>query len=200
MKQRLLILGLILAASLVPALGAEPTPPPAAPKAASPRVQVVTSMGNFTMELNAERAPLSVAHFMSLVDQGFYTNTIFHRVVSSFVIQAGGFDPDYKPKTSLSKVVNESGNGLSNIRGAVGMARSQDPHGANGQFYVNLADNAALDPSQTRWGYAVFGRVTQGMEVVDRIGDVATGAHGILKEDAPIKPVIVLKIDRLPIP
>ena len=174
--------------------------PAAAPKpavtAAPPQVQVTTSLGNFTIELNPERAPLTVTNFLSYVDQGFYANTIVHRVVSGFVIQGGGFDTDFKPKSAPQKVPNESGNGLSNVRGTVGLARTQDPHGGNSQFYVNVNDNAALDPNATRWGYAVFGRVTQGMEVVDKISNVATGSHGLLKEETPLKPVVILKIER----
>jgi peptidyl-prolyl cis-trans isomerase A (cyclophilin A) len=212
MKHLLLCVGLLAAACVLPVFAGDTSPPPAAtpaksagpgaakPAAPAPQVQVFTSMGNFTIELNPERAPLSVANFLSYVDQGNYTNTLFHRVVDSFVIQGGGFDTDYKLKPAPNKVANESGNGLSNVRGTVGMARAADPHSGNNQFYVNLADNAALDPNQTRWGYAVFGRVTQGMEVVDRIGNVATSSHGILKEDVPVKAVVILRIERVPSP
>jgi cyclophilin family peptidyl-prolyl cis-trans isomerase len=205
MKQLLLTLGLLAAACVAPTFAADAAPDaktPAKPSAtaASPQVQVVTSLGNFTIELNAERAPLTVANFLAYVDKGHYTNTIFHRVVANFVIQGGGFTVDYTPKPADVKVVNESGNGLSNIRGTVGLARTQDPHGGNAQFYVNLNDNAALDPNQTRWGYAVFGRVTSGMDVVDRIGNVATGAHGIMKEEVPLKAVIIQRIERVPSP
>ena len=176
---------------------------PAAPKAAAAKpapttfVEVFTSIGNFTLELNAERAPLTVAHFLKYVDQGHYSGTIFHRVVANFVIQGGGFDSSYKVVPAPTKVVNESGNGLTNERGTVGMARTQDPHGSDAQFYVNLYDNEALDPNKTRWGYAVFGKVTQGMDVVDRIGNVATGSRGPFKEDAPLKPVVIEKIERV---
>jgi cyclophilin family peptidyl-prolyl cis-trans isomerase len=97
-------------------------------------------------------------------------------------------------------VVNESGNGLSNVRGSVGLARTQDPHGGNAQFYVNIADNAALDPNQTRWGYAVFGKVVAGMDVVDRISNVATGSHPPIKEEVPVKQIVVLRIERVPSP
>ncbi len=172
---------------------------PATP-AAAPQVLVVTSLGNFTLELNAERAPLTVAHFLKYVDQGQYSGTLFHRVIANFVIQGGGFDGNYKPKPAPAKVVNESGNGLTNQRGTVGMARSQDPHGSDAQFYVNLYDNEALDPNKTRWGYAVFGKVVQGMEVVDKIGNVATGARGPFKEDAPLKPVLIERIERVASP
>jgi cyclophilin family peptidyl-prolyl cis-trans isomerase len=161
---------------------------------------VVTSLGKFTVELNGERAPLTVAHFLKYVDQGHYTGTIFHRVVANFVIQGGGFDSAYKVVAAPAKVVNESGNGLTNQRGTVGMARSQDPHGSDAQFYVNLYDNEALDPNKTRWGYAVFGKVIQGMDVVDKIGNVATGARGIFKEDAPLQPVVIERIERVPGP
>jgi peptidyl-prolyl cis-trans isomerase A (cyclophilin A) len=202
MKQLLLIIGLISAASLSLSFAAEtpakpPAPAEAAPSAASPRVQVVTSMGSFTLELNAERAPLTVAHFLKYVDQGHYTGTIFHRVVANFVIQGGGFDTNGKPVPAPVKVINESGNGLTNQRGTLGMARSQDPHGGDAQFYLNLYDNEALDPNKTRWGYAVFGKVVQGMEVVDKIGNVPTGARGLFKEDSPLQPVVIERIERV---
>ena len=176
------------------------TTKPAAPTviAASKHVRVVTNMGSFTIELNAERAPLTVGHFLRYLDQGQYTNTLFHRVVPNFVVQGGGFDANYKIKPITTRVPNESGNGLSNLRGTVGMARGNDPHGADCQFFINLYDNAALDPNTSRWGYAVFGKVTEGMEVVDKIANVSTGAHGPIKEDTPLKPVVIEKIERLP--
>ena len=177
---------------------ADPKPAPKPASAAYlPQIQVFTSMGNFTIELNAERAPLTVADILAYVDAGHYSNTLIHRVVANFVIQGGGFNADYTPKAATLKVSNESGNGLSNVRGTVGLARTSDPHGGNAQFYVNLNDNAALDPNATRWGYAVFGRVIDGMDVVDRIGNVPTGAHGAIKEETPIKPVVILKIERV---
>jgi cyclophilin family peptidyl-prolyl cis-trans isomerase len=226
MKQLLLIAGLIsatcpalsfaaeaapaaaAAAPATPATSPDAPPPPAKPPqpkaaltpGAAPQIQVVTSVGSFTLELNPERAPLTVAHFLRYVDQGQYSGTIFHRVIPNFVIQGGGFDSNYKLKAATAKVVNESGNGLTNQRGTVGMARSQDPHGSDAQFYVNLYDNEALDPNKTRWGYAVFGKVVQGMDVVDRIGNVATGARGPFKEDAPLKPVVIERIERVAVP
>lgn len=216
MKQLLLLIGMISSAGLSPGFAAETTPaaaaalvesPKTSPKPATPaapaaatQILVVTSVGNFTVELNGERAPLTVAHFLKYVDQGHYSGTIFHRVVANFVIQGGGFDVNSKPVPAPAKVVNESGNGLTNQRGTVGMARSQDPHGSDAQFYVNLYDNEALDPNKTRWGYAVFGKVVQGMDVVDKIGNVATGAHGIFKEDAPLKPVVIERIERVAAP
>jgi peptidyl-prolyl cis-trans isomerase A (cyclophilin A) len=202
MKQLLLTAGLVSAACLSLSFAAETQPKPVAPTApaalsASPQVQVVTSLGSFTVELNGERAPLTVAHFLKYVDQGHYSGTIFHRVIANFVIQGGGFDAGYKVKPAAAKVVNESGNGLTNQRGTVGMARTQDPHGADAQFYVNLYDNEALDPNKTRWGYTVFGKVVQGMDVVDRIGNVATGSRGPLKEDAPLQQVVIERIERV---
>ena len=201
MKQPTLLAGLILSTCLTAGLAAEPpaktASAPAPTPGAAPQVLVVTSMGNFTIELNAERAPLTVPHFLKYVDQGHYTGTIFHRVVANFVIQGGGFDANGKPVPAPVKVVNESGNGLTNERGTVGMARSTEPHGADAQFYVNLYDNEALDPNKTRWGYAVFGKVVQGMEVVDKIGNVQTGSRGIFKEDSPAQPVIIERIERV---
>jgi peptidyl-prolyl cis-trans isomerase A (cyclophilin A) len=203
MKQLILCVGFLLSGLISPAQAAEkPAPADAAPapKAAAMYVQVATSMGNFTIELSPERAPITVAQFLKYVDQGFYSGTVFHRAIPSFIIQGGGYDPDYKLKGNPSKVVNESGNGLTNVRGTVGLARPPEPHDGDVQFYVNLADNAALDPNQTRWGYAVFGKVVQGMDVVDAISLVPTGAKGPFKENAPLKAVIIQKIERVPNP
>jgi len=206
MKQ--LILGVALLAAALSSSSNAADPPaavaaaPAKPAAttANPQVQVVTSVGSFTIELNAERAPLTVEQFLKYVDQGFYSGTIFHRAIPNFVIQGGGYDANYKPKGNPTKVVNESGNGLTNQRGSVGLARPPEPHAGDVQFYVNLNDNAALDPNQARWGYAVFGKVVQGMDVVDQIANVPTGAKGPFKEDAPIKPVVIERIERVPAP
>jgi cyclophilin family peptidyl-prolyl cis-trans isomerase len=199
MKQLLLIAGLMAVTGFAPCRAADPQPKPEAAAASTAPVdlRVVTSLGSFTLELNAERAPLTVAHFLKYVDQGHYTNTIFHRVVANFVIQGGGFDSTYKIVPAPAKVVNESGNGLVNARGSVGMARTQDPHGSDAQFYINLVDNAELDPNKTRWGYAVFGKVVQGMDVVDAIGNVATGSRGPFKEDAPLQPVVIERVERV---
>jgi cyclophilin family peptidyl-prolyl cis-trans isomerase len=203
MKQLLLSLALLSVACLQPCFAIEKqadaaTPAKPASAAYVPKVQVFTSLGNFTIELNPERAPLTVANFLAYVDAGHYTDTLIHRAVANFVIQGGGFNADYTPRPAPNKVPNESGNGMSNVRGTVGLARTAEPHGGNAQFYVNLNDNAALDPNATRWGYAVFGRVISGMDVVDKIGNVATGAHGVLKEETPLKPVIIQKIERVP--
>jgi cyclophilin family peptidyl-prolyl cis-trans isomerase len=118
-------------------------------------------------------------------------------VIANFVIQGGGFDINYKLKPAAASVVNESGNGLTNVRGSVGMARSEEPHSGDCQFYVNLNDNRVLDPNQSRWGYAVFGKVVQGMDVVDRIGSLVTSARGTFKEDAPVEQVVIQRIERV---
>jgi peptidyl-prolyl cis-trans isomerase A (cyclophilin A) len=198
MKQ-LLVATFALAVAFLSPLRAAEKPAPAPPEKTAPPVyvQVVTSAGNFTIELNPERAPLTVAQFLKFVDQGYYSGTIFHRAIPSFIIQGGGYDADYKLKGNPSKVVNESGNGLTNQRGTVGLARPSGPHDGDVQFYVNLADNAALDPNQTRWGYAVFGKVVQGMEVADQISLVPTGAKGPFKENAPLKPITIEKIEHV---
>jgi peptidyl-prolyl cis-trans isomerase A (cyclophilin A)/peptidyl-prolyl cis-trans isomerase B (cyclophilin B) len=203
MKQLILCVGFLLIALSSPSQAAKKSASAdVAPAAKGPAtyVQVVTSMGNFTIELNAERAPITVAQFLKYADQGFYSGTVFHRAIPGFIVQGGGYDADYKLKGNPNKVVNESGNGLTNVRGTVGLARPPEPHDGDVQFYVNLADNAALDPNQTRWGYAVFGKVVQGMEVVDAISLVPTGAKGPFKENAPLKPVTIQKIERVPSP
>jgi peptidyl-prolyl cis-trans isomerase A (cyclophilin A) len=160
-----------------------------------PQVKVTTNMGEFVIELRTDRAPLTANNFLRYVREGFYANTLFHRVISNFVIQGGGYDTSLKLKPTHESVFNESGNGLQNKRGAVGMARGEQPHSGNAQFYVNLVDNADLDPVATRWGYAVFGRVVSGMDVVDRIGETPTGASGPWKTDAPLKPVVIEKME-----
>jgi len=183
--------------SAPPPAPAKPSPAPAAAHKGPVQVQVVTTAGNFTIELNTERAPLTVENFLKYVDEGQYNGTIFHRVIANFVIQGGGYDKTYKLKPAARKTVNESGNGLTNQRGTVGLARTAEPHSGDCQFYVNLNDNGALDPSQARWGYAVFGRIVQGMDVVDRIGVQATGARGPFKDDAPLDPVVIERIERI---
>jgi peptidyl-prolyl cis-trans isomerase A (cyclophilin A)/peptidyl-prolyl cis-trans isomerase B (cyclophilin B) len=178
---------------------AEQASPPSTPQTTPqqpPHVRVTTSMGDFVIELMPDRAPLTVANFLRYVREGYYTNTLFHRVIANFVIQGGGHDAnDYKLKPVHEPVVNESGNGLQNKRGTVGLARGDVPHSGNAQFYVNLVDNPDLDPLPTRWGYAVFGKVVQGMDVVDRIGVTPTGAMGPFKGDAPLKPVVIQKVE-----
>src|SRR5262245_14542320 len=123
------------------------------------RVRVTTNLGSFVIELQRDRAPLTVENFLVYVRSGHYTNTLFHRVISGFVIQGGGVGTDFKPRQAQKPIPNEAGNGLKNLRGTVGLARAAGPHTGDCQFYVNVADNGDLDPLPTRWGYAVFGRV-----------------------------------------
>jgi cyclophilin family peptidyl-prolyl cis-trans isomerase len=149
------------------------------------------------MELDTQRAPLTVASFLEYVKAGHYTDTVFHRVIGNFVVQGGGYDTKYVEKPTRSGTPNESGNGLSNRRGTVGLARTGEPHSGTAQFYVNLADNAALDPRPSRWGYTVFGRIVEGMKVVDDIGAVATGSHGPFDRDAPLQPIVIKRVEVL---
>jgi cyclophilin family peptidyl-prolyl cis-trans isomerase len=168
-----------------------------APSGPASRVRVETTLGSFVIELDAQRSPLTVASFLDYVKAGHYTDTLFHRVIGNFVVQGGGYDPKYVEKPTRAGTPNESGNGLSNRRGTVGLARTGDPHSGTAQFYVNLADNAALDPQPSRWGYAVFGRIVEGMTVVDDIGAVATGSVGKFDRDAPLQPVIIKRVEIL---
>jgi peptidyl-prolyl cis-trans isomerase A (cyclophilin A) len=161
-----------------------------------PQVRVTTSMGDFVMELYPDRAPLTVAEFVKYVKEGQYSQTLIHRVVPGFLIQGGGFSAgDESSKPTHGAIPNESGNGLQNKRGTVGLARTEAPHSGNCQFYVNLGDNSELDPLPVRWGYAVFGRVIDGMDVVERIGIVPAGAEGKFKSDSPLTHVIIEKME-----
>jgi cyclophilin family peptidyl-prolyl cis-trans isomerase len=164
---------------------------------AGTQVRVTTNFGAFTIELEDERAPLTVANFLRYVRDGHYSGTVFHRVVPGFVIQGGGLTPELAPRKSREPIPNESGNGLANVRGTVGLARTGAPHSGDAQFFVNLSDNSDLNPLPTRWGYAVFGRVTEGMEVIDKIGVVPTGPMGQIKSDVPQRPVIIEKAEVL---
>jgi cyclophilin family peptidyl-prolyl cis-trans isomerase len=159
------------------------------------RVRVTTNLGSFVIELQRDRAPLTVENFINYVRGGQYTNTLFHRVISGFLIQGGGVGTDYKPKPTLKPIANEAGNGLKNFRGTVGLARASGPHTGDAQFFINVADNADLDPLPTRWGYAVFGKVVEGMDVVDRINVSPTGSMGPFKQDAPLQAVVIQKIE-----
>ena len=179
--------------------------------AGAPRVRVHTTAGSFVIELNRERAPLTVEAFLGYVKQGFYNGTIFHRVVQGFICQAGGYTFDANTahvnlKPTKGTVPNESGNGLSNLRGTVAFARTNDPHSGTSQFYINLADNVDLNPRPTRWGYAVFGKVVDdkgkddGMRVVDDIGHRPTGPSpgGEFKQNFPVERITIETIEILP--
>ena len=179
------ILLLIAAGLCAPAWSQDAAP------AGPQQVRFETTLGAFTVEVDPARAPLTAMSFLQYVRDQHYDGTIFHRVIGNFVIQGGGYLPDGTEKPVRGGVPNESGNGLSNRRGTVALARTGDPHSGTSQFYVNVTDNIALDPSPTRWGYAVFGRVVEGMDVVDRIASVATGSSGAFQEDAPLQPVVI---------
>jgi cyclophilin family peptidyl-prolyl cis-trans isomerase len=161
------------------------------------RVRVVTTLGSFVIRLESARAPLTTANFLAYVKSGHYNGTLFHRVISNFVIQGGGYDDRHQLKNTLAPVPNESGNGLSNKRGTVGLARAESPHSGNSQFYVNLTDNDELDPTPLRWGYAVFGRVVEGLEVVEKIARTPTGSVGPWPKDAPLEPVVIERVEML---
>ena len=167
------------------------------PKDPFPRVRVEATAGAFTLELFALEAPLTVAQFLRLTASRFYEGAIFHRVVRDFVIQGGGWSVDFQERAIDETLPNESGNGRSNLRGTIAMARTGDPHSAKNQFYINLQDNVPLNPRPGRWGYAVFGRVVSGMEVVDEIGNRATGPGGDFDQNVPAAPVIIERVLRV---
>jgi len=186
---RLILIAVLLAAT---ACTAEPAPTP--PK--HPYVEMLTTEGRILLELDGQAAPYTVDHFLKLVDDGFYDGTIFHRVIPSFMIQAGGYTPSMNLKEDDAGLPNESGNGLSNVRGTLAMARTGNPHSANSQFFINVIDNTRLDPQDGRWGYTVFGVVIEGMDVVDTISTVQTGPRGDLEKDVPVVPVVIKEMKR----
>lgn len=159
-----------------------------------------TSLGSFTLQLDSARAPASVDNFLQYVDAGHYAGTIFHRVIAGFMVQGGGYDASYQKRPTRAPVKNEADNGLRNLRGTVAMARTSDPHSATAQFFLNLVDNAFLDhkaKTDREWGYTVLGEVVAGMDVVDRIAAVRTGAQGPFAKDAPLEPVVIRSAQRL---
>ena len=164
---------------------------------AHPHILVETTEGTFKLELEGKLAPLTVANFVKLVDAGFYDGLIFHRVIPGFMAQGGGYTPGLELRENDATIPNESGNGMSNMRGTIAMARTGDPHSANSQFFINVVDNTRLDPASNRWGYAVFGYVIEGMEVVDRIVSVETGPQGPLRSDVPQVPIVIKKMTRV---
>jgi peptidyl-prolyl cis-trans isomerase A (cyclophilin A) len=217
-KPLILLLALLaLAACTAEAPDAPPPPEQAAEKPAiavttrAPDVafvQVTTTAGNFTLRLDGRAAPLTVANFLRNVDSGFYTGTVFHRIIPGFMIQGGGFTPDFTKREPSQTVPNESGNGLANLRSTIAMARTGDPHSAGTQFFINLVNNVADDPTTAnldpvkhttdgRWGYAVFGYVTEGMDVIDLIAQYETEPNGPGGAPAPIIPVIIENMTRV---
>ena len=175
------------------ALAAAAAAPAWAQTAAAPRVLLSTSEGDITLELDAMRAPKTVENFLAYVRAGHYEGTIFHRVISNFMIQGGGFTADLKQKPTRAPIPIESRNGLKNERGAIAMARTSDPNSATAQFFINVVDNARLDfPSFDGHGYTAFGKVVAGMDIVDRIRDTPTKADGP-HQNLPVQPIVIRK-------
>ena len=199
MKKTLLTLLLVLSCTIV--FAADKVP-------AHPHIEVVTTEGTFKLELDGKAAPLTVTNFLKLVDSGFYDGTVFHRIMPGFMAQAGGYTPGFKLKDAGGTVPNESGNGLSNLRGTIAMARGSDPHSAGSQFFINVANNVGqdatspdLDPVKNtvrgRWGHAVFGFVFEGMEVVDTIVNAESRPNGPGDAPAPVVPIVIKKMSRI---
>ena len=196
MKKTLLVILLALSCSMTWAADNVP---------AHPHVEVVTTEGMFKLELDGNAAPLTVAHILQLIESGFYDGTIFHRIIPGFMAQGGGYTPGFKLKKSDGTVANESGNGLSNLRGTIAMARLGDPHSATSQFFINVANNVGqdanspnLDPVKDSirgsWGYTVFGYVIEGMEVVDAIVNAKSAPNGPGGAPAPVVPIVIKKM------
>jgi peptidyl-prolyl cis-trans isomerase B (cyclophilin B) len=171
--------------------------------AADIRVEMKTNLGNIVLELYPGKAPETVGNFLQYVEEGFYKNTLFHRVISGFMIQGGGFDTAFKQKPTRPPIQNEAANGLKNEIGTIAMARTSDPHSASAQFFINVANNGFLNykaPSQSGYGYTVFGKVIKGMEIVNKIASAPTGSGGPFPGDVPKDSVIIEEIIKLPVP
>ncbi|MGH8272039.1 MAG: peptidylprolyl isomerase [Gammaproteobacteria bacterium] len=194
MHRKLLLaaLALVLAgasASVLAAAAAPPTPTKA------PEVRIVTTEGDIVVQLDPKRAPITVKNFLAYVHSGFYDGTIFHRVIPGFMIQGGGFTTTYEEKETRAPIKDEAANGLSNLRGTIAMARQSAADTATAEFFINLVDNRRLDyTGPTNPGYAVFGKVVSGMDVVDKIAKVPTGPVGPLMQNAPQTPIIIKKV------
>ncbi len=163
-------------------------------QAANPEVEMKTNMGNVVIELYPDKAPKTVANFLTYVKEGFYSGTIFHRVIAGFMIQGGGFTTGFREKPTHPAIVNEASNGLHNIPGTIAMARTMDPNSATAQFFINVNDNKSLnyiDSSPERIGYCVFGRVVKGMAVVNKIAALPTGPGGSFATDVPKEAVVI---------
>ncbi len=157
----------------------------------APRVRFETSAGDFVVEVDTVRAPITAENFLRYVRDGAYDGTVFHRVIPNFVVQGGGYDDRLAARPARAAIPNESGNGLSNRRGTLGLAREESPHSGSSQFYINLIDNPGLDPLPSRWGYAVFGRVVEGMDVIDRIAYMRTETVENFGADVPVERPVV---------
>ena len=173
------------------------TPSPTTEKGKQTMVKFTTNMGDFTLQLDADKAPLTVKNFLEYVNSGFYSNTIFHRVIDGFMIQGGGFEAGMKQKTTNAPVANEANNGLKNDNYTVAMARTNDPNSATAQFFVNVTNNGFLNhtsPTPQGWGYCVFGKVVSGTEVIDAMRKVATTTKGP-HQNVPVADVVILKAE-----
>ena len=162
-----------------------------------PRVRMSTTFGDIVLELDRDKAPKSVANFLNYVQEGFYDGTIFHRVIDGFMVQGGGFTQDFQKKSTHAPIENEANNGLKNLTGTIAMARTNDPHSATAQFFINVVNNDFLDhrsPTPRGWGYAVFGKVVEGMDVVDKIRRTPTGSGGPFPRDVPRTPIVIEKV------
>ena len=158
-------------------------------------IKLHTNHGTIALELDAEKAPKTVANFIQYAQDGHYDNTVFHRVIDGFMIQGGGFEPGMKQKATRAPVENEAKNGLKNVHGSIAMARTSDPHSASAQFFINVGDNGFLDyPGQDGWGYCVFGKVVEGMDVVEKIKNVKTGRSGF-HQDVPVEDVVITRAE-----
>ncbi|KAF0192148.1 MAG: peptidyl-prolyl cis-trans isomerase A (cyclophilin A) [Gammaproteobacteria bacterium] len=168
--------------------------------AAHPRVSVQTSAGEIVVELDRVNAPITVDNFLKYVNDGYYGGTIFHRVIDDFMVQGGGYTEAFDLKPTKPSIRNEAANGLKNTRGTIAMARTGDPHSATAQFFINVVDNGFLDhtgPTANGWGYTVFGKVAQGMDVIDAIRKMPTGPGGPFPKDVPRTPVVIKSITLL---
>ncbi|MHB1370770.1 MAG: peptidylprolyl isomerase [Pseudomonadaceae bacterium] len=162
----------------------------------NPHVLLTTSLGEIELELDAEKAPISVENFLGYVDSGFYDDTVFHRVIPGFMIQGGGFGEGLNQKPTRAPIKNEADNGLHNVRGTIAMARTQNINSATSQFFINHRDNAFLDNGARDFGYAVFGKVVRGMDVVDQIAQVPTGNRSMM-QNVPLTPVKIVSAKKL---
>jgi len=164
----------------------------------NPTVRMVTNKGNIEIVLNKEKAPKSVDNFLQYAKSNYYNDTIFHRIIKGFMIQGGGFTKDLQRKKAGTPIQNEADNGLKNDRGTIAMARTNDPHSATAQFFINTVNNKSLDhteKSMRGWGYAVFGKVTKGLDIVDNIENAKTGARGIFPKNVPVSDIIIEKVE-----
>ncbi|MGH8457423.1 MAG: peptidylprolyl isomerase [Stenotrophobium sp.] len=187
MNKFLLSLSLLLGLNMTPANAAEPV-----------RVLMETSMGNITLELDHDKAPKSVDNFIEYVKAKYYDGLVFHRVIKGFMIQGGGYDENSRPRKTRASIANEASNGLKNLRGTIAMARTSDPNSATSQFFINHADNGFLDyPGSDGYGYTVFGKVVDGMDVVDKIANTPTGNLPPFGRDVPLTPVFIKHVSLL---